>query len=449
MNPMENFYDRLRRQPNWDLDRMEAFQLVLVGNGRGVTGTLALAAASCGVRNLALCGSPDQRGFLQAVAFQVMEHLGPEAMSFIPVYAGVFIGLRPDDNSVWIIDAGDGRNDNVKPRCGQALYYAECRQRGEEFVAVGTDRKAVAADRTGSSVPDRAEIPMLCSQLLIGALAQMGVCDEIDPLPQYCRIPLSKMPKRLDETQSLCSSTLHAGGGGAISHQELWAESLDPILKRVNNSPQRHIIVVDPGSIHESCRSRQWGYTRESCGQFKAHCTARWIKTTLFPEARVTYIRGRLNREHFHHYRVAEVFSSIDNWSGRKVLSRLADGYGIPWWSAGSSFFGGFARQVSQQNPWCASADEGVERLRDRPEDDATPGTSCSSPETPVPSSVLPQMILASFIAAQRRQLLAGSADLRVLARGIEVHLAHGSTAAGYEGLRWSPGRWLNMRNPV
>jgi len=40
------------------------------------------------------------------------------------------------------------------------------------------------------------------------------------------------------------SFSLYAGGGGAIAHQELWAESLDPVLRESNRKGK--VIVVDP-----------------------------------------------------------------------------------------------------------------------------------------------------------------------------------------------------------
>jgi molybdopterin/thiamine biosynthesis adenylyltransferase len=442
----EDFYDRLRRQDGWRLDRLNNCLLVLVGNAYGMTRTLALAAVSSGMKNLVMYGACESGEFLYSVSGDVMRHRGEET-TFIPVYSGMFFPAKRDRTKVWLIDAGDARNDKMNAGDDVAIYYAECHEEGEEFIAVGTDRYTVSFSRKGTAASDRAEIAMVCSQLLIGALAAMGACDELEPLPGYCRVSLPKTPEDLDSIQNGASSVLYAGGGGAIAHQELWTESMDPVLKKINNTRRHHFLIVDPSTVHESCRSRQWGYPAGSCGKSKATCTAKWV-STLFPQARVTHIKGRLNREHFHHYCAKEAFSSIDNWTGRKVLSQFADVYGIPWWSCGSSFFGGFARQVSQQNPWCASADDGIERLRDRPEDDLGRETSCSAAETPMPSSVLPQMVLGGFVAAQRRQLFLGEADPRTLCRGIEVHLTYGSKVPGYEGLRWSPGRALNVRNP-
>jgi hypothetical protein len=58
-------------------------------------------------------------------------------------------------------------------------------------------------------------------------------------------------------------------------------------------------------------------------------------------------------------------------------------------------------------------------------------------------------MMLASFMACQRREVFLGRADSKVLAQGIEVHLTHGSEIAGFEGLRWSPGRALNLNRNI
>jgi hypothetical protein len=54
-------------------------------------------------------------------------------------------------------------------------------------------------------------------------------------------------------------------------------------------------------------------------------------------------------------------------------------------------------------------------------------------------------MVLGSFVACRRRDLLLGRAEPRELARGLEVHLTHGSRHPSFEGLRWSPGRGVNL----
>jgi hypothetical protein len=147
---------------------------------------------------------------------------------------------------------------------------------------------------------------------------------------------------------------------------------------------------------------------------------------------------------------LTEAVSSIDNWSGRKVLAELCREVGLPWWSAGSSFLGGFSRRIDSKNDRCASAWEGVEQLGERDDDDdGDSDSSCSAASTPMPSSVLPQMVIGSWIAANRRELLLGRpVDAVALARGIEVHLNHGSEQPGYEGLLWSPGRRTNVKSP-
>jgi molybdopterin/thiamine biosynthesis adenylyltransferase len=235
-----------------------------------------------------------------------------------------------------------------------------------------------------------------------------------------------------------------AGGGGSIYHQILWAESLDPVLSAIDQNS--HFIIVDPKSIHSSCRSRQFLYPPESLYASKAEWTAKWVRSA-FPGAGAEAIRDKVSQSNFQKG-IDEAFASIDNWSGRKVLARLCEENNIPWWSSGSSFFGGFARLVDGQNPYCSSAIEGVERLNQRPDDDddAGPNTSCSSDYVPMPSSVIPQLILGSWVSAARRNIILGQADPKILARGIEVHITHSSDMPGYEGLRWSPGRPLNLK---
>jgi len=139
----------------------------------------------------------------------------------------------------------------------------------------------------------------------------------------------------------------------------------------------------------------------------------------------------------------------VDSWAGRRDLAGLAACFGVPWWSSGSSFFGGFARRISPENSWCASAYEGVERLGERQDTPDAEGTSCTGPATPLPSSVLPQMILGSYMATQRREVLLGRADQRMLARGIEVHITHDSKEPRCEGLRFSSGRLFNLNTEL
>jgi hypothetical protein len=271
-------------------------------------------------------------------------------------------------------------------------------------------------------------------------MAALNVCGELEPIDPLARIPLPEISRT---TQVPPSFSLYAGGGGAIAHQELWAESLDPVLQECNRKGR--MIVVDPKPVHESCRSRQWAYGPDAVGEAKALLTARWVET-LFPGVEVHPFVERLKEDYFHDYPLKEAFSSLDNWTGRRLLADLADEYGVPWWSSGSSFLGGFARQVSGKNLYCASAYHGVERLAERGRDGEEDGASCSGPSTPLPSSVLPQMILGGFMASMKRELLLGRADRIELARGIEVHLDHGSEHPEYGGLRFSPGRRLNLR---
>jgi molybdopterin/thiamine biosynthesis adenylyltransferase len=254
-------------------------------------------------------------------------------------------------------------------------------------------------------------------------------------------MPLTRLPAAVPVRSR---TTLYAGGGGAIAHQVMWAEANDPILKATNR--RSRIIVVDPKRVHESCRARQWAYRPEDLHGHKADCTQKWLQD-LFPGADVVACHEKLKAEHLCGRQVEEIISSVDNWSGRKTISRLALKCRIPWFSTGSSFFGGFARCVDAANPYCASAENGIERLNERPDDgEQQSGTSCSAEETPMPSSVLPQMILGAFVACQRRAAILGTADPKVLAQGIEVHLTYGSVQSSYKHLRWGPGRMLNLK---
>ncbi|RJR29412.1 MAG: hypothetical protein C4576_35405 [Desulfobacteraceae bacterium] len=435
----ESFLDRLQRQAGWSLAALNNRQLVICGDAGGMVRTLALAAVCSGWRRVAFASAGKARGFLGAVAEEVMGHLGGSCR-YLPIYSPEFVRIINRWEQVWIVDAGDRENDGVTPKDGHGFYYAECRTpEGDEFIALGTDRDQVTRWRKGSPVADRAEVPAVCAMLLIGALASAEVCLQLAPIPAFCRIGLPPIPSRWHSPQV---ATLYAGGGGAIAQQEIWAEYLDPVLRRINQEGQ--ILVVDPKIVHESCRSRQWAYGPETLFLPKADLTAGWLRA-LFPGVVARSFTEPLAENHFRSVDITEALSSIDTWSGRKVLANLCSNYNIDWWSAGASFWGGFARRVSGASDLCASADEGVERLSTRP-DDEVDGRSCTGQSTPEPSSVLPHMILGSWIACQRRSVFLGQSHSRTLAQGIEAHLTHGGLMPGYEGLRWSPGRLVNLR---
>ena len=437
----EDFYDRLRRQKNWNLAQLADKQLVICGEAGGMTRTLALAAVCCGWPRVAFVGAGESRPRLVEAAEEITLHVGPSGY-YVPVYPPAYAAMAPPQPRVWVIDAGDPRCDGLEPVDEPVFYYSEGRSPdGLGFIAIGFARKAVARDRKESPVADRAELPAVCAQLLTGIFSGLKVCDELAVPAPVCRMPLLKLPEAADLPPL---SILYAGGGGAIAHQEMWAAHLDPVLRKA--AGRGRAVVVDPKLVHESCRSRQWGYGPEALHQPKAEMTARWLGR-LFPGIRVQVLDERLQEKHLVEHASAEALASIDNWSGRKLLDALCQRFGLPWWSAGSSFMGGFARQVSAANPACASADDGVERLSSRPEDDGRGGgTSCTAAETPQPSSVLPQMVIGSYIAGSRREVLLGRADSRALARGVEVHLAHPSWQRGFEGLLWSPGRMVNIK---
>jgi molybdopterin/thiamine biosynthesis adenylyltransferase len=447
MSANEQLLDRLAIQEGWELNRLQNVELILCGSGIGTIRTLAMAAVSCGFMNLSLVGQKLER--LYEVADDVMRHLGPENASFVRVDSPRTFQLKRLSRSkpcVFITDAGDPTNDWLSPADNMLVYwYAEVKgDNGDEFISVGTDRSAVASQRKGRSTGDRAEIPAVCAQLITGVLADLCICEELEPLSPVSRFYLPQLPENSMGLANRAGGILYAGGGGAIAQQEMWAAFLDPVVQTVNC--QREIRVVDPKEIHESCRSRQWAYPPESLYKPKTEWTVNWLRH-LFPGANVKGVKEKLNKRNFHDGNFDEALASIDNWEGRRVLATLCAEHQIPWWSTGSSFFGGFARRVDVKNRFCASAAEGIERLNDRPvTDSGDTQTSCAAETVPLPSSVLPQMILGSFIACQRRAILLGQADPKTLARGIEAHITHDSRESGFEGLRWSPGRRLNLK---
>jgi molybdopterin/thiamine biosynthesis adenylyltransferase len=447
MSRNEHLLSRLMLQQGWDMSSLCHVGLVLCGIGIGAIKTLAMAAVSSGFTNIFLM--VEKRNDLYKIADDIRGHLSPTSPVGIRVDTPRTFRLgkkRKINSFVYIVDAGDESNDGVYPEQDDlSYYYAECSGSDQyDFFSLGTDREAVSSKRKGIPVSDRAELSALCSQLITGALADLRVFRGLEPQSPVSRIELPKLPEVPVRPEQLSGSILYPGGGGAIAQQEMWASSLDPVLRTVNR--QRNFFIIDPKYIHESCRARQWAYPPESIHEAKSEWTAKWLRH-LFPGARVVGIKEKISEAHFLNGLVSEAVASIDNWQGRKKLAGLCDKYNIPWWSTGSSFFEGFARQVNVRNQFCAPATEGVERLKDRSDDDEQgPETSCSSDDMPLPSSVIPQLVLGSWIATQKRNIILGQADPKTLARGIAVHISHESRFPGYKGLRWSPGRLLNLK---
>jgi hypothetical protein len=75
----EDLYDRLRRQENWNLSRFAGKQLVICGDGKGMTRTLALAALCSGWPRVAFVGDGAHRMGLIAAAEELTLHAGLSA----------------------------------------------------------------------------------------------------------------------------------------------------------------------------------------------------------------------------------------------------------------------------------------------------------------------------------------------------------------------------------
>jgi hypothetical protein len=422
---------------------LEDLSLVICSQSPQIARTLGLAAVSSGVTNLVFLASGPSRETIETVAEDIMNHLG-SGFRYIPVLSPACMNvhrLRNSGNRFWIVDAGDPAFDGLEPLHEKVYYFAEnYRSADYQCYTIGRRRKFVSFTRRGGAASERAEASALCAQLLISVMAGAGVCAALEPPAYFCRISLTPLPASLAVRPS---RTLYCGGGGAIAQQVMWAESLDPVLSKANRKGA--ITVVDPKRVHESCRSRQWAYPPETLHAPKAECTARWLQG-LFPGVEVTALPEKLREAHFREARVHEVVSSVDNWSARKQIALWCRRRALPWYSTGSSFFGGFARRIDAQNPFCAGAEHGVERLDDREDDEAAAsGNSCAAAHRPMASSVLSQMIIGSFVACQKRAELLGTGDALFQARGIEVHMTHGSEAPGFHGLRWGPGRKMNL----
>ena len=115
-------FDQLRRQDGWKLDSLDAYQLVLVGNGRGITRTLALAAARLGHKEpCPLRGACRQRISLQS--FLRSDAPPWQGDNFHPCPSRIlFPPEKRGTRKVWIIDAGDEGNERITAGEGIAFF---------------------------------------------------------------------------------------------------------------------------------------------------------------------------------------------------------------------------------------------------------------------------------------------------------------------------------------
>jgi hypothetical protein len=216
--------------------------------------------------------------------------------------------------------------------------------------------------------------------------------------------------------------------------------AIDPVLQRILSHPDSLIVGADDDVVEESNRSRQVGYLPDDVGRPKATATRDWLGRGPLARARIVALDEPIAPRHFtDHGPFDVVVSSVDSWDARRTLAEIARQSQVPvLLSSGSSFFGGFARIVTQASA-CMSL-HGVEQLAHRPH-----GTRRSCADAPEPSSVIPQAIVGGLAAAQLRDAWLGR---QVDARGAEVHLLHASPEPGFAGLRHSPGRLVNATCP-
>jgi hypothetical protein len=426
-------YDRMERQQGWNVDRLRTGLTLVLGGQGAVPRYLSLAATCIGAERVFVV-SPDLGGALDAC---------DAAMLHNPLcYAdarGVNSPVPEEDGRdvICVLDAGDPELDAFEPPAGAAvLGYA----RVPEGIAFGTDLAAVREGRTGRPPESRAEVSILGGELLTGVCALADAYRGPAPFGSLGRpagravLPLSGLPRKVS---GRCR--LYTGGiGGAISHLFFAAAAMDPVLSAVFDAPGSRIVGADRDHIEPSNRARQCGYRTDE-GR-KAPETAAWLRG-LFPGASVIGIDDRVARDQFEAYGPFDaVLSSVDTWASRLVLANLSKDAGVPiWLSAGSSFFGGFGRVVTPRTA-CPFV-HGVEALLDREDDGTVP--SCG--RAPAPSSLLPQAIVAGWLAAALRELLLGR---DVDPRGVETNLLRTTTVPGFEGLRFGRGHELNETCP-
>ena len=449
MQYSSELYDRMLRFEGWDMSRLGPDALTLVIAAEQWVSALISKLASCiGIERQVVLSGDLARGLDISEETEVHNWRATVEVHglnhrFMP---------SPDRKVIYLVDAGDPRFDFVQLARGADHIGFALKEGGLSF---GTDLDLVRSGRLGLAVEPRAEVLVLLGELLNGVCSLTGVYrgprqGAVITLPPECAtIPLVDLPEP-EEVRTSCR-LYTAGLGGAISHQfSLAAFGLDPILRKVFLHPDSVIVGADPQLVEESNRSRQVGYGADSLDQPKARETRRWIAERLLPGARLEALEEVVSAEHFSRYGPFDaVLSSVDSWgkSGRLQLAELCLDSGVPALvSAGSSFFGGFVRLVTEET--ACPFECGVEKLNHRK--DRTAGaltapspTSCTAREAPAPSSLVPQAILGGLGAMILRQHLLGR---EVDARGYKVHLLDHSREPCFSGLRYSPGRRVNER---
>jgi hypothetical protein len=435
---MDELYTRMTCHPGWNLLTLQRTTLVIAAQG-AVAEQLSLAASAIGIENQLMLTTSIESALDAADA--TMRH-NPQAYVDVEL-AQMYRGGRElfALPTIGVVDMGDPAM-RMAPFMSMNTLIGFAQKTGR--VDFGTDLRTLRMRCLDQPVEPRAEVSVLVAELLAAICGVLKIY--VDPVdgsvfehpPACASIFLPTLP---DAARSLRPMRLYFGGfGGAISHQILNSMAIDPVFQRILTLPGSVIVGADNDRVEESNRSRQTGYVPDDVGQPKADATRNFLARGPLAKARVISLNEPVSIAHFKdHGPFDVVVSSVDSWEARSTLAELARANQVPVFvSAGSSFFGGFSRLVTKHT--ACMAQHGVEHLSDRPR-----GTRRSCADAPQPSSLVPQALLAGVAVAQLRSAWLGQA---VDPRGTEVHLLHKSPVPGFEGLRHSNGRTVNVTCP-
>jgi hypothetical protein len=432
---MDELYGRMMHQSGWCLAQIRQTLLVIAARGPAAE-QISLAASAVGFEHQLLLVQDIAAGLDLADA--TMRH-NPQA--FVDVELGCLHRGVTEMPTIVLVDLGDPATQDLSIRARHGVIgFAEKDGR----IDFGTGLGNVRSGCLGRPLQACAEISVLVGELLAGVCSLLGAYgggEDVPALalpPKCARIPTSPPP---GPGAALKPRRIYVGGlGGAIAHQTLNAMAIDPVLQKMLSHPDSVIVGADDDVVEESNRSRQIGYLPDDVGRPKATATRDWLARGPLVQTRIVEHDEPIALHHFtEHGPFDVVLSSVDSWDARRTLVELARASQVPvFLSSGSSFFGGFERIVTQASA-CMSL-HGVEQLANRPR-----GTRRSCADAPEPSSVIPQAILGGLAAAHLRDAWLGR---HVDARGAEVHLLYTSPEPKFAGLRYSPGRLVNVTCP-
>ena len=164
----------------------------------------------------------------------------------------------------------------------------------------------------------------------------------------------------------------------------------------------RRLTIVDYDQIEEHNLNRQVLFY-EAVGQAKAPELARKLHT-LNPDVECLARVERIGAAYFEEHQPDLIFSAVDNFAARALLSRIAVRNQIALINGGTSAYGGQVMVYRPGDTACLNCQGNIEYLAEQERREGRDRQSCA--QAPEPSVVMANMIIAGFMAGEAGAVL-------------------------------------------